>query len=325
MAENFEGIYEESLESSWQEEIKDSYAKIKGGARITIDETGVTELLAGSFDTHIHAGPDSYGRRQWTEADVAVKACRYRMGGVVFKCQSSASSAREVFVQQIADRYAEENNLKKIKVFSGVVLSRAVGGINPYAVEASLAMGGKYVWTPTRDASHHHRAEGQEGGIEVCREDGRLIPEMYEIFDMMAKKDAVLGISHQSTRERFLLVREAKARGIKRLVIEHPQMHISRMTIDQMSDIRKMGAYLGICYASAVPCFLGNIRNRGEVAEIIRTLGTDMLVSQTDLTQLQTVDPVTGLRLFAKTLLSLGITEKEIRKIFVDNCEALLL
>lgn len=326
MADNFEGIYEESLQPVWQKSIRDSYARIKGATNIKIDEASVTELLTGAFDTHIHAGPDSYGKRQYTEGEVAVKACQYHMGGVVFKCQSSASSAREIFVKQIADRYAEENGLEKIQIFSGVVLSLAVGGINPHAAEASLAMGGKYVWTPTRDASHHKRAEGRKDkGIEVCGKGGGLIPEMYEIFDMIAAKDGILGISHQSTRERFLMVREARKRGVQRIVIEHPQMHISRLTIDQMKEIRSMGAHLGICYASAVPSFLGSPLERGEVAEIIHTLGTDMLVSQTDLTQLQTVDPVEGLRLFAKTLLSLGVTEQEIKRIFVDNCRELLL
>jgi hypothetical protein len=317
--------YEESLEPKWKAIIERTYNSIRSSSGVTADEETITQLLAGSFDTHVHAGPDSFGRRTYTEADVAIKACGYGMGGVVFKCQCSASSAREQFVRQIADRWAEDNGKKRIDIFSGVVLNYPVGGINPYAAEASLAMGGKYVWTPTRDASHHHRAAGSaEKGIDVCDANGRLVPQMYDIFKMIAEKDAILGISHQSTRERYLMVKEAKKSGVRRIVIEHPQLHVTRLTIEQMREFRDMGVYLGICYAAAVPNFINPEIDKFEVAEIIKALGTTRLISQTDMTQLQNPDPVEAMRLFAKVLLSLGVTEAEIREIFVHNCRELL-
>ena len=148
---------------------------------------------------------------------------------------------------------------------------------------------------------------------------------MYDILDMIAKNDGILGLSHQSTSERFLILDEAKKRGVRKIVMEHPQMHVNRMTIEQMREARDKGAYIGICYASAVPSFLGADIDRGEVADIIHTLGTERLVAQTDLTQFQTCDPVEGLYLFAKILISLGVTLEEIRKIFVENPKELLL
>lgn len=318
--------YEESLQPVWANRITESYSIIRRSSGMTISNAELSELLDGAFDTHIHAGPDSFARRCWSEAEVACKACDYHMGGVVFKLQAGIGSARQEFVQQLADRYANDKGLDHVKVFSGVVLNKAVGGINPYAVEASLAMGGKYVWTPTRDAAHHKKASGaKDSGIEVVDGNGDLIPEMYDILDMVAAKDGILGLSHQSTSERFLITEEALKRGVKKIVIEHPQMHVNRMTIEQMKEIRDKGAYIGICYASAVPSFLGADIDRAEVAEIIHTLGTERLVAQTDLTQFQTCDPVEGLFLFAKILLSLGVTEDEIRKIFVDNPKELLL
>src|SRR3981081_3852486 len=37
----------------------------------------------------------------------------------------------------------------RTKIFSGIALNNVVGGINPYAVEHTAAMGGKIVWMPT--------------------------------------------------------------------------------------------------------------------------------------------------------------------------------
>ena len=45
------------------------------------------------------------------------------------------------------------------KIFSSIVLNNVVGGINPYAVEHTAAMGGKIVWMPTLAAENHLRWE----------------------------------------------------------------------------------------------------------------------------------------------------------------------
>lgn len=37
-------------------------------------------------------------------------------------------------------------------MFGGITLNRQVGGINPYAVESALKLGGKVVWLPTQSA-----------------------------------------------------------------------------------------------------------------------------------------------------------------------------
>jgi hypothetical protein len=47
----------------------------------------------------------------------------------------------------------------RTKIFSGIVLNNVVGGINPYAVEHTAAMGGKIVWMPTLAAENHLRWE----------------------------------------------------------------------------------------------------------------------------------------------------------------------
>ena len=318
-------VYEVAFEPKWQKIISSTYQSIvaSGDVRITNDE--LTELLDGCFDTHIHAAPDSYGWRVLSEADVARKAVDCRFGGVVFKCQSAPSSCRQLFVQELADMHADATGKRRVAVFSGVCCSTQVGGYNPAAVEASFKMGGKYVWTPSKDAAHHHRAEGNPvPGVECIDEAGRLLPNVLEILKLVAENDGVLGLSHNSAYERFLLAKTAQEMGVQRIVVEHPMVHISRLTEEQMAEFFRMGVYLGMTYIGAVPNFIVPEVDKTEAARLIKKFGPARWVSQTDLTQLQTQDPVEGIRTLAKMLLSQGISEDDIRKIFVDNPRELL-
>jgi len=315
-------IYEASFEPEFQEQVLKIYGNIRKSGGLNFTEESVTELIRGAFDMHIHAAPDDFGKRLVTEAEVAKKACDNGMGGVVFKLQGAIGSCREAFVQEIADRHADETGQERIRVFSGVVLNKNVGGINPYAVEGSLKMGGKYVWTPSRDAAHQKLVEKKDPatGIAVVTPDGEdLIPEMYEILKMIAEKDAILGISHQSTRERLMMVKAAHDVGVRRIVIEHPELNVTRLTPEQMRMFADMDVYLDLCYVSCVPNYLNPYVNPRDIYDIITKVGTDHLVLGTDLTQVQTVDPITGFRLFIKILLSIGISEQDIRRMCVEN------
>ncbi len=320
-------IYEASMSPEYQEQVLKIYGSIRKSGGLNFTEDSVTELIHGAYDMHVHAGPDDFGRRLVTEPEVAKKACDNGMGGVVFKLQGAIGSCREAYVQEIADRYADETGRERVRVFSGVVLNKNVGGINPYAVEGSLKMGGKYVWTPSRDSAHQKRVEKQDPatGIEVVTADGSdLIPEMYDILKMIAEKDAILGLSHQSTRERLMIVKAAQALGVRRIVIEHPELNVTRLTLEQMRMFADLGVYLDLCFVSCVPNYLNPYVNPRDIYDIITTVGTDHLVLGTDLTQVQTDDPVTGFRMFIKILLSIGISEEAIRTMCVKNPNAVL-
>ena len=51
------------------------------------------------------------------------------------------------------------------KVYSSIVLNNVVGGLNPYAVEHTAAMGGKIVWLPTLAAEQPLRWEKTSGWV----------------------------------------------------------------------------------------------------------------------------------------------------------------
>ena len=81
--------------------------------------------IKGLIDFHTHAAPDVFGRAV-DDDELAGLAASRQMEAVVFKNH----------VTHTADRaYLVRKHVPGIKVFGGVTLNRAVGGLNPQAVE----------------------------------------------------------------------------------------------------------------------------------------------------------------------------------------------
>src|SRR4051812_15024401 len=101
--------------------------------------------LAGVIDFHCHVAPDAMPR-SISEFDLARFAKRAGMRALVIKSHYLMTADRAQVVMQ---------ELCGIEVFGGVVLNRAVGGINPEVVlKMSQIDGhrGKVVWLPTFDS-----------------------------------------------------------------------------------------------------------------------------------------------------------------------------
>jgi len=87
---------------------------------------------------------------------------------------------------------------------------------------------------------------GQGGGINVITDDNKIVPELEEIFRIAAKYDMVVGMCHQSTKERFIMIDAAREAGVRRMELIHPQQPSNKMTIDQMKQAALKGAYTGL-------------------------------------------------------------------------------
>ena len=44
-------------------------------------------------------------------------------------------------------------------------------------------------------------------------------------LQIIKENDMILGLAHQTTEERFIIMREAKKLGVKRISADHPQGH----------------------------------------------------------------------------------------------------
>ena len=278
-------------------------------------------ILQGGVDLHTHAGPDFYDRSV-DQIELAQNAQKEKMAAVVLKnhfCPTFFAA------QQVAKK------VPGIRVFGGLVLNKYVGGLNVDAVDLAVKAGAKIIWMPTLSEANHLvyygasdfkaqkaktplRQEG--GGLTICEND-RLKPEVFEILEVIEDSDAILATGHISNSEALVLVREAAALDIKRILVTHPDDRVSAISEAQQRELIGHGAILEKCLITTMPGW-GNLTIK-QIATSIRNLGAENCVIVTDFGQAHHEIPTEGLKRFVKGLFENGITREEIQVMLCEN------
>ena len=214
--------------------------------------------------------------------------------------------------------------VRPFNAFGGVVLNFAVGGLNPIAVETSLKLGARITWLPSHDSAHHMKVLGEGKGVEVLDEADRPLPELVEIFELVAARNTILDLCHTSAKERFIITEEAPKHGVEKILLTHPQWSVNRMSIEQMVEISRMGAYIGLWLYSAFPHFNNPVADRTEVLRIIEAVGPERICLASDFGSMLNPPPVEGLKLYIRLLLAMGVSKGDIRTMLVTNPAELL-
>jgi len=318
--------YELSLEPAWRQDTKRAYVTIESmGERVRLlKEDDVLEVLEGAYDMHCHAYPDPLIDTGWDQIQVTKAATDMGMGGVVFKAHTFPTAATVPFVNQAVESYAASQGKNPARAYGGIVLNTYVGGLHPDSVEMCGRLDGKVVWLPSHDSAHHHRVMGEPGGIELLGPDDRPVRALYEIFEIAASYRMILDPCHAGTKERFVVVREARKLGVEKFMITHPNWNVTKMTLEQEVAISKLGAFIGLfCYGD-IPNFNNPNCDPMYVLECIRTLGPDRCFIASDLGTVVNVPPGEGMKLFVRILLASGVKKADIRRMCVDNPRYLL-
>lgn len=69
-----------------------------------------------------------------------------------------------------------------------------------------------------------------------------LLPEALEVLDLVAKADRCLATAHLSPSEILPLLEEARARGVRRIIISHALWRMVGLTRDQLRSLVTLGA-----------------------------------------------------------------------------------
>lgn len=286
-------------------------------------------LPPGAIDLHCHTAPDVVPR-PWTDLDVARRARDLRMRAVVLKSHVASTADRA----EIAARAVEG-----VEVFGGVVLNRAVGGLNPAAIEAMAQTSGgrgRIVWLPTRDAAHEARRAGRsaEEGIVVVR-DGAPVPELEAVLAVVARHDLVLATGHCSADESSVVLRAARAAGVRRLVVTHALSPALGATPEHLQEFAALGALIELSWLHFAPParpgpdvpYPDTLRPPATLApavQAIADLGPEAFVLSSDLGQPGRPLPPDGLRAFCLALRAAGVSEEAIVAMVVHNPVRLL-
>src|SRR5260221_3768597 len=137
---------------------------------------------AGAIDIHVHSDRDAFNR-SLDDFEVARIAARKGMRGIVLKNHVATTADRAALISRA---------VPGIEIWGGIALNRAVGGVNPSAVEWFHRMSGgrgQVVWLPTFDADNQPKILKEPGeGLKVAA--GRQgVPETEEGREHGARED----------------------------------------------------------------------------------------------------------------------------------------
>lgn len=262
-----------------------------------------TKPLEGVIDIHVHAAPDSTPR-SIDAIDLARLAESRGMRAIVLKNH---------FAPTASDAYLVHKVVPGILVFGGVDLNLSMGGMNPAAVEKmALTTGhlGRFVWMATYDTyAQVMKAHEQRPYVAVSR-NGELLPETKAVIAMIAKYNLVMATGHNSPEDDLLLIQESRRQGVKEMVVTHGMLSPTSMTIPQMQEAAKLGAYIEFVYNGLI----GKSKqfDFADYAKAIRAIGADHCILSSDMGQPGNPLHPDGLQQMFDGLKKAGLTQAEI-------------
>jgi hypothetical protein len=292
----------------------------------------VDRLLKGAIDLHCHSGPSMMPRDlDHIEALEEASAAGFR--ALAFKDHYYSVTPVAKLLER---RYAH----LKVAMITGVVLNNAVGGINPHAVDHALKLGGRLVWMPTFSARNHieeherdpnfHRKFPEPGKVMLevtpltaLDERGRIRDEVKVVLDLVAEHDAVLSAGHLNIAEIWPLFEEAKARGVKRRLVNHPT-YVIGASLDDIHTLAGDGVYLEHSMCMFMPDSKFHFFDPETLKALIEAGGPERTILGSDLGQAGNPRPVDGFRQVIEMCLDIGYGEAVIRKLTSGNAAALV-
>ncbi len=299
------------------------------GAALSREER-VTSLLVGAIDLHCHSGP-SVMPRSLDHIEALHEAASAGFRAMLIKDHYySATPVTELLNKQFGHL--------GVTLLSGVPLNNAVGGFNLYAVDHGIKLGARLVWMPTFAAKNHIDANARSKGfphtskplldpepLTVLDANGRLIDAVKPILDMIAEHDVVLSAGHLHICEIYPLFEEAKQRGVKRLLVNHPTFLIG-CSLDDIRALVGMGAYIEHSFCMFIEMRRGKapMCSPAELEELIEAGTVERTILASDLGQAGNDRPVAGFRNIVGTCIDIGYSDTQIRRMISQNAADLI-
>ena len=290
----------------------------------------VARVLKGSVDLHVHPAPSPLPRRvDAVEAAEAAEAIGMR--AIVVKSHHHST---------VTDVLALGRDLKglPVKVFGGIALNSAVGGLNPHAVDLALKLGGRIVWFPTIGSPQHiahHAAHPdlkfpklavhvrEERPVDVFDENGELRPEVHDIIGLIKEHDAILASGHMAPDRILAVFEAAHAAGVNRLLVNHPNF-VVEATHEQGKRFVELGAVIehSLCMYDDRSSFYN--WDIDVLLGWIRAVGADRSTLGSDLGQMKNPLPSEAFTNIVGQLLDAGLGEADVEAMVRRNPARLL-
>ena len=277
----------------------------------SVDQKLTDPVLTGAIDLHAHHGPDAYDR-QWDAFEVVKLAKERGMRGVVLKNHWTETAG----LAQLIRKYGTQG----IEVFGSVTLDTPVGGVNPMAVRYMADVEGSWgriVWMPTHDSEHEVNYYKETRAKAVVSRNGKLIPEVFEVLDLIKERNLALATGHVEPWEALAIMAEAKQRGITKIIVTHPLLgpQFTELSLPQMQEAVKLGG--------AIEITAGTLSRDGaaktRAIEVIKALGTQNVFVASDSGLVGTPNHPDALAMAIKSLRAAGFSEQDLNRMFKET------
>lgn len=284
----------------------------------------VEALLVGAIDPHVHSGP-SIAERGMDHLELAKEASKAGFAAIITKDHDYSGVMTAALI-------AKHHPELTTKVYSSIVLNNVIGGFNVYAVEHTAAMGGKIVFMPTLAAENHLRWAQSSGyvhpattekirparGIPVMNDDKTVRDDVKDVLDVIAREDITLASGHLHVSETWIVFEEAQRRGVKRMILTHPEDFV-QASMNDVRGLASMGAYVEHSLCMFVEGSKFKKFSDEEMRSYIEAAGVDQTIMCSDLGQKGLMHPIDGFRRGIEMCLRLGHSDEDIRKMFSLN------
>jgi Family of unknown function (DUF6282) len=193
-------------------------------------------------------------------------------------------------------------------------------------------MGAKIVWMPTLAAENHLRWQEKAKwvhpastermrpvtAIPVLNGDKTVRDDVKEVLDIIAASDMVLASGHLHVSETWIVFEEAQRRGVKRLVLSHPE-DIVDASLNDVKGIAAMGAFVEHSLCMFLEGCKFKSREPEDLRNMIDAAGVENTIMCSDLGQTGTFSPLDGMRRGVKLCMDLGYSDDQIRPMFSNN------
>ena len=277
----------------------------------SVDQKLTDPVLVGAIDLHAHHGPDAYDR-QWDAFEVVKLAKERGLRAVVLKNHWTETAG----LAQLIRKYGT----KDIEVFGSVTLDTPVGGVNPMAVRYMADVDGNWgriVWMPTHDSEHEVAYYKETRAKAVASRDGKLIPEVFEVLDLIKERSLTLATGHLTPAEVLMVMAEARKRGIARIIVTHPMLgpQFTDMSLAQMQEAVKLGGAIEITAGT----LFRDQPVKARAIEAIKALGTQNVFVSSDSGLVGTPNHPDALVMAAKALRAAGFSEQDLDRMFKET------
>jgi Family of unknown function (DUF6282) len=288
----------------------------------------VAALLVGAVDLHCHSGPAAMPRvLDHHEAMMDCAAAGFR--ALLYKDHYYLGAPHAVILEKLFPDTG-------VRLFLGLVLNNANGGINPHAVDHAASIGAKIIWMPTVSAENHIAQLTGQGKtfpktkrkmldpipLSALDANGAISDAAKACLDIIAEANIILAGGHLPARELHLLFDEARRRGVKKMLVNHPTYLVGCTDADIRSLVG-LGAYMEHSI-----CMFADGKSKkfdaGELAHLIDVAGVDRTILSSDLGLLDNPRPVEGFRQIVRMLLDLQFSPTDIRTLISTNAAGLL-